>query len=139
MPEIQNAQALTSIFGEWPSFHDAEVISISLKRDFGKGASLEAAIHLWQMTSEVDLRGYFVSKINTVVVLLFGDIMHDIVEGFNHQNVLSELLISEINSEEVGSSGCEYEVTFRPSFGCGALFNCRSIQVISAEACEPPA
>ena len=50
------------------------------------------------MTSEVDLRGDFVSKNNTVVVLLFGDIVHDIVEGFNHQNVLSELLISAINS-----------------------------------------
>lgn len=138
MPDIQNSQALTTIFGEWPSFHDAEVVSISLNRHFRKGASLEATIHLWQMTSEVDAKGYFVSKNSTLTVLRFDDIVLELLEGFNHQNVLSELLISEIAPAAEGNAGCEYEVVFNPSFGCGAVFNCRSIQVISAEACAPP-
>ena len=139
MPDIQNAHILTAIFGEWPSFHDAEVVSISLSRHFRDSASLEATIHLWQMTSEIDAKGYFVSKNNTLVVLRFGDLVLDLLEGFNHQNVLSDLTISEITSSSQGSAGGEYEVVFNPTFGCGAVFKCRSIQVVSAEACAPPA
>ena len=138
MPDIQNAQALISIFGEWPSFHDAEIISISLSRHFKEGASLEATIHLWQMTSEVDANGYFITKNNTLVVLCFDNIILDLLENFNHQNVLSELSISEINLLENGNRGSEYEVVFDSSFGCGAVFKCQSIQVVSAQACAPP-
>lgn len=90
------------------------------------------------MTSEVDAKGYFVSNNNTLTVLRFNDIVLELLEGFNHQNVSSELLISEIAPAAEGNAGCEYEVVFNPSFGCGAVFQCRSIQVISAEACAPP-
>ncbi len=122
MPDIQNSQALTAIFGEWPSFHDAEVYSLSLHRHFREGASLETTIHLWDMTNEVDARGYFGVKNNTLTVLRFGGIVLEVLRDFNHQNVLSELYISEIDASAKGSEDCRYEVVFRPSFGCGAIF-----------------
>ncbi len=137
MPDIQNSQVLTAIFGEWPSFHDAEVYSLLLNRHFGKGASLESTIHLWQMTDEVDARGCFGVKNNTLTVLRFDGIALEVLQGFNHQNSLSELAISEIDASAKGGEGCRYEVVFHPSFGCGAIFQCRSIEVVSAEPGPP--
>jgi hypothetical protein len=32
MPLVENAAALTKIFGKWPTFHDAEVLRIVLDR-----------------------------------------------------------------------------------------------------------
>lgn len=39
---VHNAEALTQIFGHWPSFHDAEVVAMSLDRVGDDGPSLEA-------------------------------------------------------------------------------------------------
>ena len=33
LPAIEYAEAITSIFGYWPSFHDAEVLTMHLDRD----------------------------------------------------------------------------------------------------------
>lgn len=49
---IRNKQALIDIFGRWPSFHDAEVLSIVLDHGGEEGPSLTATIHLWQMTRQ---------------------------------------------------------------------------------------
>lgn len=62
MPTIENQELVTEIFGEWPSFHDAEVVSLRLDRQ-GEGGgedgpTLDAAIHVWRTTEEVDPRGY---------------------------------------------------------------------------------
>ena len=73
MPTIDNQELVTRIFGRWPSFHDAEVLSVRLDRGVNGEAdepSLEAAIHVFQMTAEIDSRGYYVRKNNTVVTVL---------------------------------------------------------------------
>jgi len=62
---IQGSEKLLTIFGRWPSFHDAEVIEIKLlrKSDWpegsgGQGPQLVAKIHTWEMTRQVDDKGY---------------------------------------------------------------------------------
>ena len=72
---IQNQQALIDIFGEYPSFHDAEVLSILLDRDGEASPSLTIQIHAWHMTNEVDQKGYFILKNQTVITFLFGQIL----------------------------------------------------------------
>src|SRR5579871_2051209 len=72
MAGIENQEALTRIFGDWPSFHDAEVLSLVLGRhgiEDRPGPTLEARIHVFQMTGEVDERGYFRLGNHTLVVL----------------------------------------------------------------------
>ena len=138
MPNIQNSQALISIFGEWPSFHDAEVTSLVLSRQCGNGASLEATIHLWQTTNEIDFEGYFVKQNHILAVLLFDDIVLDLLKDFNHQNALLELSIRELDAAVSGNDGCQFEVVFQAAYGCHALFKCQSISVVSAEHCTPP-
>lgn len=132
---IQNQQVLIDIFGEYPSFHDAEVISILLNRTGEVSPSLTVEIHLWQMTNEIDEKGYYILRNSTIVVFRFGRILLESLSGFNHQNVLWDLVIDEINSEEKENEGCCYQVSMPSSYGCEAVFKCQTITVVSAVPC----
>src|SRR5258708_3012424 len=52
---IDGAEELYQWFGFWPSFPDAEVVSLRLNRR----APSSLIIHTWEMTKEVDEQGYF--------------------------------------------------------------------------------
>jgi len=53
---IENSEAITSLFGYWPSFHDAEVIQISISRfsEHGGAPSLSADVHVFEMTRQLN-------------------------------------------------------------------------------------
>jgi hypothetical protein len=80
---VVGAAELKAWFGYWPTFHDAEVLSLALQR---KGAS-RLRVHTWHMTNQVDECGYYVM---TVVVSFILENVADCEPGaFNHQNVLN--------------------------------------------------
>ena len=56
---IGNAKAVTDAFGGWPSFHDAEILHLTLQRE-PRAASLECVVHVFKGTPEVDDTGHFV-------------------------------------------------------------------------------
>jgi hypothetical protein len=62
--KIANCQLLTDIFGRFPSFHDAEVLSVTLDRQeiSGDRPNLKAAIYVFEMTPEVSSEGKYVLK-----------------------------------------------------------------------------
>jgi Immunity protein 50 len=135
-PGVSNSEALTSIFGKWPSFHDAEVLRIRLDRGEGlSGASLEADIHAWEMTPEVDARGFFVLRHHTLVTLRFDDIAELDLHGFNHQNVLWDLKLERLS--ELESAREQWSVALPTSHGVSARFVCARISVIAARPHEP--
>lgn len=138
MASIENQEALTRIFGDWPSFHDAEVLSLLLDRhgfEDRPGPTLEAKIHLFQMTGEVDERGYFRLRNHTLVVLRFFQVDGLKLEGFNHQNVLRELSIEDISSRQM--EDIKFKVHFSSAFGLEASFLCRAVAVVSTEPFVP--
>ncbi|HEV8542702.1 MAG TPA: Imm50 family immunity protein, partial [Verrucomicrobiae bacterium] len=117
-PDIENAEALASIFGRWPSFHDAEVWSLTYERT-PKGFDVTATIHVFEMTSEVDARGFYRLQKHTRVILRFADCLEAGFQWFNHQNVLSELLIEPADNGGVPSM----RAIFASSYGLdGELF-----------------
>lgn len=143
---IENSEHLTRIFGYWPSFHDAEVLKFDLWRgDVQPEADrhvfpvLTTQIHLWEITSEVDERGYLVLRFSTLATLRFHDVdslhMHD----FNHQNAILGLhFSSEDRGEGLPPWIC---VEFEPAFGISAQFRCFRAELLSAEpypSPEPP-
>ena len=128
---IQGSEKLTQIFGEWPSFHDAEVLSFSLDRN---GPTIQAAIYLFAMTSEVDNKGYYVLKNPTIANLQFDQVVEFSANGFNHQNVLWDLHIKDISQDQ--QENINFEVVFEDSYGLEATFRCRAITVESVEAVE---
>jgi len=84
MANIENATALISIFGKWPSFHDAEVLRAVLDRSGPEGPSVETMIHVFEMTSEIDSKsGLYAVKNRMLVTLRFTEISLQQIQGFN--------------------------------------------------------
>jgi hypothetical protein len=132
---ITNEEALTDIFGHFPSFHDAEIISIHLERDGEDAPFLEAKIHVFETTDKVDAQGRYVLKNHTLVTFRFTMIVMGEIKWFNHQNVLALLDIVEVEPEK--NEGCRFQVRFPSVYGCEASFSCREVVVIAAEPFEP--
>lgn len=93
---VKNSSALTSIFGTWPSFHDAEVLSMHFDRGGDDGPSLEARVHVFSMTSDVDERGYYVLTNHTLVTLRFSNILIRNFCWFNTQTRYRESVSSRL-------------------------------------------
>lgn len=51
---IEGAELLTSVFGDWPSFHDVEVVRRELVRvdPFAEGPELLVDVHAFEVCSE---------------------------------------------------------------------------------------
>src|SRR5665213_3244258 len=88
---IDGAEQLYAWFGDWPSFHDAEVIELHLSRR----SSSSLAIHTWKMTSEVDVKGYYVHTKDVVVEFVLNGISDLSLNGFSHQNVIFGLAVDK--------------------------------------------
>jgi hypothetical protein len=130
--EISNGEALTHIFGRWPSFHDAEVIALRLDRGPSEGdtPSLELDIHLWEMTSDVDPNGFYVLRHHTITTLRFADIDDLDLSGFNGQNVIAKLTINGVEANRRA-------VDLATSYGLSVGFNCANCEVVRAEPHNP--
>ena len=124
---IKNAEWLVSIFGGWPSFHDAEIHSILITRDCDAGPQIEITVHHWEMTNHLDFNGYFILRHHTLSTLRFSEVSDLQLANFNHQNVLFDLEISEF-SPETG-----FSVSLPSSYGCETAFKCREICVLTTK------
>jgi hypothetical protein len=125
---IENAEVVTSLFGYWPSFHDAEVLDLAMHRG-GEGqsrVSLVARVHVFEMTNQVKPDGYFLCHKHLILTLAFDDANEVVIEGFNHQNTLSELRIEEIEPKG------RLAVAFEGAYGLEASLTCSAIRVVSA-------
>ena len=138
--QIQNAHLLTDIFDRWPSFHDAEVVSVDLDRI---GPTLTASIHLWRTLTETDDKGYFKQADHTLAKLRFTEVVLESLSVFNHQNVLNHLEILDFRENPFESPIDEFPQRlermifrglFHESYGLRASFACRGIEVVSVEA-----
>jgi hypothetical protein len=127
--KIQNSCLLTDIFGRWPSFHDAEVLRITLDRDEPHPFSpnLQATIHVFEMTSQIDEQGRYVLKNHVAVTFRFLEIYELQLEDFNHQNVLQGLRIIDVSDRQL--ERIELEVSFDGIYGLSAKFQCNSITI----------
>jgi Immunity protein 50 len=132
---IHNSEALTSVFGTWPSFHDAEVVAVRLDRSGMSGPEMEADIHVFEMTPEVTPEGFYRLRNHTLVTLLFTGIEGLSMDDFNQQNVLSDLVLKDTSERQ--PDVLEWEVVFAASFGLAAKFLCEAISVLRAEPFQP--
>jgi hypothetical protein len=129
---ISGSDQLTSIFGYWPSFHDAEVLDIILSREPPScdSPTLRARIHVHEMTRETDDRGYFVTRHHSITEFLFRGVEALKVEFFNHQNALQQLAIT--------IEGDRFLVDFESAYGVEASFSCSAIELVSVTPEIPP-
>ena len=112
--DVLNIALITSLFGEWPCFHDAELLRVTLQREKGS-ASLECVIHIFNP--------------HTLVTLRFGDLDLERLVDFNHQNVLYDL---KIESSADGATK-RFTVDMPASNGFDATFLCDTIRIVSVQ------
>ena len=136
VPSFENSEALVSVFGYWPSFHDAEVLRVVLDRSGDEGPTLEAVIHVFEMTNDVDWKGHFVLTHHTEVTLRFTEVALTRLQWFNQQNVLFELNVNELDPADHG--GKKYRVEMSSSFGMDAEFDCKRAIVTNVRPFDSP-
>ena len=135
--EIENSQLILEWFGFWPSFHDAEVISIGLHRSLQgkeKGPFLTTAFYFSQMTSELDEKTFYKLIKHCVIELEFENIESVELEGFNHQNALDGIEFSEAKSF-LGKPAIS--VVFNSAYGVGFDLICSKVRVASLTPGKP--
>ncbi len=129
---IVNSHLLEDIFGYFPSFHDAEVLRVTLYRESAvrKLPTLEAQIHVFEITPEIE-NEHYVLKNHTLVTFRFSEIDELSWNGFNHQNVLSDLIIKDISDHQL--ERLKFEVQFDGIDDIDLHFRCRSIEITKVE------
>lgn len=138
---FERSSMLTDIFGYWPSFHDAEVHELLLDRgnvDAGSSSYafpvLTVKIHVFEMTDEVTSEGFFVLTKHTLVTLRFHDVEAGRFDGFNHQNAILGLTVTD--AERGSRKAPLREVKMDAAYGLDASFRCSRCEVVAALACD---
>ncbi len=115
--DLVGADALVAWFGRWPTFHDAEILSVELQR----AGTSRVRIHTWNMTTDVNATsGYKIEK-HCVVVFLLERISDLELADFSGQNVIFGL---QIQKQEAG-----YRLELSPCFGLAGYVVAKSIQL----------
>jgi hypothetical protein len=79
-------------FGYKPNFHDAEVLSIDLRRTPEPSV---VRVHVWRTGSVIDETGHFRQDRHAVVSFILKDVVRQELRFWNHQNVLSRLYVGD--------------------------------------------
>lgn len=129
---IPGGAAVLDWFGFMPTFHDAEVIGLDLRRR----APSRLSVHCWRMSSETDERGYFFLDKHAVVTFVMLDIVDVQLEGFSPQNVLWGLVVrrgSDRPEREAfhatDPSSEDYELELEPCYGLSGRIRCRALSI----------
>ncbi|MBY5779445.1 Imm50 family immunity protein [Rhizobium leguminosarum] len=129
--KIPGGPELLAWFGQKPTFHDAEILSLALNRT---GIS-ELKIHGWIGTDAVDQDGYRVLDKHAVVTFTFEDIMDLQLDGFSRQNVINGLVLRYAADRGRASyyalpKGPEdIEIELRPCYGLDGFIRAKKVTV----------
>jgi hypothetical protein len=115
--DLVGADGLIAWFGRWPSFHDAEILSVELNR----AGTSRVRIHSWNRSANVSLEGFHKADNHCVVTFLLEQINDLELADFSGQNVISGL---QIEKQEAG-----YRLELFPCYGLAGHVVAKSIRV----------
>lgn len=116
---LENADLVTTRFGSWPSFHDAEVLRLELTRP--DVARIELDVRTWLIGTATNDRGYFMPERVSIVRFQFDGVEDLEIASFNQQNVVFGILIEE------HADGIHVEL--EPIYGIDARWRCQVARV----------
>jgi len=119
-------------FGRVPSFHDAEILTLHLRR---KGTSV-LRLHGWINTGEVGPDGFYILDRHAVVTFELDEVMDLQLDGFSAQNVIGGLSLRRApdRPERQGNLALpplptDIEIELEPCYGLDGLIRARSVSV----------
>ena len=137
---VSGGADLVRWFGHVPAFHDAEILSLHLRR---KGQSV-LRLHCWINTGAVGQDGYYVLDRHDIVTFTLNEIMDLQLDGFSIQNVIGGLVLRraldrpERRGYLLDPLPQDIEIELEPCFGLNGLIRARSVS-ISFEPGKPNA
>jgi hypothetical protein len=131
---IEGHLQVLDAFGYWPSFHDAEILSLLLDRSavLFEGiadARLELSLHAFEWT-----RSDCPAFNHHLVQFRFHDLEEVALSGFNHQNAILMLKIADEVRGDDRPSGLK--ITFVPAHGLSGSFCAGNAEVLSVTPCD---
>ena len=102
--DVTGAANVVAWFGRWPSFHDGEVVSLSLNRD----TESVLKIHIFNVSRELTESGHYKTGSHALVVFYLANILAMELADFNSQNVISALVLSKVDDGFIIELGCCY-------------------------------
>ncbi len=132
--EVLNREAVVERFGEWPSFHDAEVYSLRL--DSGQRTDglvrLQLDVHVFAVEGRLP-SGHLNFVKHTLVTLKFEEVEALEIDSFGPQNVLDGLVLEDVEL----AAGRQVQVTLPSNNGLGGSFRCRWVTVLEVAPYTP--
>jgi hypothetical protein len=117
--KISGFDAVVEQFGRWPNFHDAvlERLSLSLPGE------TRLALRTWNMSSEVDERGYFRTTNRAVVEITLTDVLEVELTGADLQAgcILFGLSLT--------SEGATFRLHLDPTLGLGGAIRSKGVRL----------
>src|SRR4051812_24338473 len=119
VPKIAGVDAVVSWFGHWPSFHDAEILSVHINR----GGTSSIRIYTFNTSHRTDTAGQFVREREATVVFEFSGIHTLSLEGedADRQNVIAGLSLDSV--------GQGYRLHLDPCYGLAGEISAETMSV----------
>ncbi len=128
---ISNYQTLLDHFGYWPSFHDANVIFYA--GPTADRPTVDLVLHTWEMTSEVDAKGYYVLRKHALVTFRFAGVHDASLERFDSGNILFGMEITRAGNTD------SFHVELDSVMDMSGDFSATSGEVLSVVQCTSDA
>jgi len=131
---IKGSEKLFAALGEWPTFHDAEVVLFSVERALPVKVGYNIArlvIHLRRYASigEGTSNYQMVLTKNVLTKFVFSSACNLELSDFNHQNVINSFTVSPIQTDEPANLA----VNLESIWGVGGSFHCSAVELESVE------
>jgi hypothetical protein len=129
--EVPGGLELVRWFGEVPSFHDAEILSLDLRR-WGQST---LRVHGFVATDKIDKGGYVVFDKHAIVTFLIEDIMDLQLDGFSPQNVIGGLKLQRAsdrgraNYYPFPQSPEDIDIELKPCYGLDGVIRAKRVSV----------
>jgi hypothetical protein len=124
---LANYQTLVDHFGYWPSFHDANVMAYTATT--ADHQTLDLTLHTWEMTSEVDAKGYYVLRKHALVAFRFAGVHDASLERFDSGNILFGMNITRAGDAD------SFHVELDSVMDMSGDFSATSGEVLSVVPC----
>jgi hypothetical protein len=124
---LDDHQTVLEFFGYWPSFHDANVISYTAPTTENQEVTL--TLHTWEMTSDVDAKGYFVLRKHALISFHFTGVQDASLDRFDSGNILFGMNITR------GANNSSFQVELDSVMDMSGSFTASIGEVVSLVQC----
>jgi hypothetical protein len=114
---VTGARELFDWFGYWPDFHDAEIMRLRLEA----GAPSSIVIHTWEMTNQVDSKGFYELRKHVVVEFVI-----EAISTINLQDPWDHSILLDLGVDKTEAG---FRLSFSAAYGLFGTIEARGLSL----------